>query len=250
MPLIPTPTIRIGCSGWNYRHWRGAFYPRGLPAKRWFAFYADQFDAVEINNSFYRLPSEATFRAWHDQAPENFRYAVKANRFITQAKKLKDAEAPLARMMAPTRALGDRLGPLLFQLPPRFRLNLPRLEAFLRLLPDDVDCAFEFRDMSWYCDDVFAMLDGHGAGICAHDFPGVTSPRLAVGHLAYLRFHGSAGKYVGRYADAALLSAADWLSAEARRGRPGWAFFNNDAAAAAVEDALTLRAMVRQGGGR
>src|SRR5690242_7141372 len=108
MPRSAQPSVRIGCSGWTYRHWRGAFYPRDLPAKRWFAFYADQFDAVEIYNSFYRLPSEATFRAWHDQAPGNFRYAVKANRFITQAKKLKDAEAPFARMMVPTRALGDR----------------------------------------------------------------------------------------------------------------------------------------------
>jgi uncharacterized protein YecE (DUF72 family) len=236
--------IRIGCSGWNYRHWRGRFYPRGLPQKHWFAFYAEHFDTVEINNSFYRLPPAETFGKWRDQAPPDFRYAVKANRFLTQAKKLKDCAEPLARMLAPVRALGDRLGPILYQLPPRFRINLERLESFLRLLPNDVTSVFEFRDRSWYVAETYALLDRYGAAFCVHDMTGFASARIAVGPIAYVRFHGAGGKYWGRYADEALLSWTDWLVAQAREGRPVWAYFNNDIDAHAIDDARTLKAMV------
>ncbi|HVJ01521.1 MAG TPA: DUF72 domain-containing protein [Sphingomonas sp.] len=238
--------VRIGCSGWIYRHWRGRFYPEKLAVKKWFAFYAEHFDTVEINNSFYRLPKAETFDIWAAQAPPGFRYAVKANRFLTQAKKLKDCEEPLQRMMPPFRHLGKTLGPILYQLPPRFRLNLERLESFLELVPKDVTNVFEFRDKSWYTDEVFALLERHGASFCGHDMPGLESPRLAVGPAAYLRFHGGQGKYWGRYPDEALLAAADWIAAEARAGREVWAYFNNDTEGAAIEDALTLKAMVAQ----
>src|SRR3954470_10773127 len=130
--------IRIGCSGWNYRHWRGLFYPEKMPVKGWFDFYAEQFDTVEINNSFYRLPKAETFDKWRDQARPGFCYAVKANRFLTQAKKLKDCAEPVARMMPPVRHLGATLGPILYQLPPNLQLNLDRLQEFLALLPADL----------------------------------------------------------------------------------------------------------------
>jgi len=240
------PEIRVGCSGWNYRHWRGDFYPAGLAVKRWFAHYAAVFDTVEINNTFYRLPPRATFAAWREQAPPGFRYAVKANRFLTQAKKLKDCEEPLERMMTSFEALKPALGPILYQLPPRFRINLERLESFLALVPRDVTSVFEFRDTSWYVDEVFALLERYGASFCAHDMPGSVSPRLAVGPIAYLRFHGGIAKYWGRYSDAALLEWTDWIAAQARDGRPVWAYFNNDPEAHAIHDAQTLRAMVRQ----
>ena len=238
--------IRIGCSGWNYRHWRERFYPKGLPQRRWFAFYAEHFDTVEINNSFYRLPKAETFEAWRAQAPPGFCYAVKANRFLTQAKKLKDCEEPLQRMMAPFRALGDRLGPILFQLPPRFRINLERLETFLKLLPKDVASVFEFREPSWYVPETFALLDRHGAGFCVHDMPGSATERIATGRLAYVRFHGTNGKYHGRYPDQRLLSWTDWIVAQARNGRPVWCYFNNDIDGHAIDDAQTLKAMVTQ----
>lgn len=240
------PAIRIGCSGWNYRHWRGAFYPAKLPVKHWFAHYAQHFDTVEINNSFYRLPKAETFDAWREHAPPGFRYAVKANRFLTQAKKLKDCEAPLARMLPPFRHLGPTLGPVLYQLPPRFRCNLERLESFLRLLPTDMTSVFEFRDSSWYDDAALALLDHYGAGFCTHDMPGLASPRWASGTCAYLRFHGGQGKYWGRYADEALLDWTDWIAAQVRAGRTVWVYFNNDIDAAAIQDAATLRAMLRQ----
>ena len=238
--------IRIGCSGWNYRHWRERFYPKDLPQRRWFDFYAEHFDTVEINNSFYRLPKAETFEAWRRQAPPGFCYAVKANRFLTQAKKLKDCAEPLARMMAPFRALGDRLGPILYQLPPHFRINLERLDEFLALVPKDVTNVFEFRDPTWYVDETVALLEQHGASFCVHDMKGSATERIAVGAAAYVRFHGGTGKYRGRYADKVLHSWTDWLVEQAEAGRAVWCYFNNDIDAHATDDALTLKAMVAQ----
>jgi uncharacterized protein YecE (DUF72 family) len=240
------PAVRIGCSGWNYRHWRGAFYPDRLPVKAWFAYYAEQFDTVEINNSFYRLPKAETFDTWREQAPPGFRYSVKANRFITQAKKLKDCEAPVGRMIEPTRHLGSALGPILYQLPPSLGLNLERLESFLELLPTDLTHVFEFRDKSWYTDSVLELLKRFDAGFVVHDFPGRTSPRWVAAGLVYVRFHGGIGKYYGRYSEEALLDWSAWMAAEARAGRSVWVYFNNDVAAAAIDDARTLKAMIRQ----
>ena len=241
--------MRIGCSGWNYRHWRGLFYPEKLPVKRWFAHYAETFDTVEINNSFYRLPKAETFDAWREQAPPGFCYAVKANRFLTQAKKLKDCEEPIERMMTPFRHLGDRLGPILYQLPPRFKVNLERLESFLDIVPKDVANVFEFRDPSWYSDAVFTLLDRYGASFCIHDMPGSVTPREAVGPLAYVRFHGAISKYWGNYPEERLLEWADWVKAQSDGGRAVWAYFNNDPEAQAIDDALTLRSMVGQRSG-
>ena len=238
--------IHVGCSGWNYRHWRGPFYPGKLPVRDWFRFYAEQFDTVEINNSFYRLPKAETFDKWRDQAPPGFIYAVKANRFLTQAKKLKDCAEPVARMMAPVRHLGPTLGPILYQLPPNLRINLPRLEEFLSLLPRELIHVFEFREPSWYVRDTLDLLERYGASLCCHDMAGSTSERLGVGPAAYVRFHGAGGKYWGRYADQTLLGWADWMGEQAQSGRTVWAYFNNDTGAHAIADALTLKAMVRQ----
>jgi uncharacterized protein YecE (DUF72 family) len=240
------PRVRIGCSGWVYQHWRGLFYPADLPAKRWFEFYADEFDTVEIYHSFSRLPKPETFDAWRRQTPDGFRYAVKAQRYVTQATKLKDGEETVPRIMSPIRHLGPTLGPVLYQLPPRFKLNLERLDSFLRVVPKDVTNVFEFRDPSWYDDAMFALLERHGASFVAHDMPGSKSPRLAVGPIAYARFHGGTGKYSGRYPDKVLTEWADWIAGQVREGRPVWAYFNNDAHAHAIHDAQTLRAMARQ----
>jgi uncharacterized protein YecE (DUF72 family) len=246
--MTPRPSIRIGCSGWVYRHWRGDFYPATLATKRWFAYYAEQFDTVEINNSFYRLPSPSAFAGWREQAPPGFRYAVKANRFLTQAKKLKDCAEPLARMMAPLRALGEATGPILYQLPPRFRINLERLESFLTLLPTDLQHVFEFRDPSWHDDAVPALLERYGASICAHDLPGFGSPRWACGPVAYVRFHGGVGKYWGRYSDEALAQWTDWIVGQQDAGRAVWAYFNNDIDGHAIHDVRTLKAMIARAG--
>jgi uncharacterized protein YecE (DUF72 family) len=239
-----SPTIRVGCSGWNYRHWRGPFYPDTLRVKDWFAFYAEHFDTVEINNSFYRLPKAETFGAWRDQAPPGFLYSVKANRFITQAKKLKDCDEPVDRMMSPTRHLGRALGPILYQLPPSFRINLERLEAFLKLLPADLTHVFEFREKSWYTDATLALLNRYRAGFVVHDFLGKASPRWVAGDVIYVRFHGGLGKYHGRYSEGLLSGWAEWMVQHAAAGRSVWVYFNNDIQAAAIDDAMALKSMI------
>jgi uncharacterized protein YecE (DUF72 family) len=241
-------SIRVGCSGWVYKHWRGLFYPEGLRQTRWFARYAEEFDTVEINNSFYHLPKPATFEKWRKQAPPGFCYAVKANRYLTQAKKLKDCEEPMDRMMSAVRHLGDRLGPMLYQLPPSMKINLERLESFLKILPHGVASVFEFREKSWYVPETYALLDRYGASFCVHDMPGLATPRVAVGPVVYVRFHGGAGKYWGRYSDERLLRWTDWLVEQSKPGRFSkcWCYFNNDIHAHAIEDARTLKAMVRQ----
>ncbi|MFL5901577.1 MAG: DUF72 domain-containing protein, partial [Solirubrobacterales bacterium] len=221
-------------------------YPEGLPQKRWFARYAEEFDTVEINNSFYRLPSGDTFEKWRNQAPPGFCYAVKANRYLTQAKKLKECEEPLERMMTAVRRLGDRLGPMLYQLPPGMKRNLERLESFLKILPKDVTSVFEFRNADWYAPETYALLDRYGASFCVHDMPGSRTERIAVGPIAYVRFHGGEGKYWGRYSDEGLLGWTDWLLQQTRTGKSCWCYFNNDIHGHAIDDARTLKSMVGQ----
>ena len=238
--------IHVGCSGWVYKHWRGLLYPEGLPQKRWFERYAEDFDTVEINASFYRVPLASTFEGWRNKAPPGFRYAVKVNRFITHMKKLLDCEQPLKDFIALVRPLGQTLGPLLYQLPPSLHKDLPRLDAFLQRLPDDLEQVVEFRHKSWYDDDVLALLDRFGIGFVAHDLKGLESPRWASGRTAYVRFHGAGGKYWGRYSDEALLGWTDWCLQQARHGRSVWCYFNNDIHGHAIEDARTLKSMVGQ----
>ena len=244
MELDHSRRVRIGCSGWQYRHWRGDFYPAGLPQSRWFAHYALSFDTVEINNSFYRLPDGATFARWRDQAPARFLYAVKASRFLTHMKKLKDPEQPLARFFENVRELGPRLGPVLYQLPPRWPVNVERLEQFLAALPRGVRHTVEFRDPSWYDDRVFALLRRYRVALCLHDMQGSAADRVAVGPFIYVRFHFGTSKYGGAYTDARLDDWAVWLAARAAEGLRVFAYFNNDTGGHAPRDAARLRQRV------
>jgi uncharacterized protein YecE (DUF72 family) len=241
-----TGRVRIGCSGWIYRHWRERFYPAKLAQHRWFAFYADTFETVELNTSFYHLPKPETFTKWRDQAPPGFSYAVKAPRFITHMKKLKDCAEPVGEFLRRARNLGGAIGPILYQLPPRWACNTERLEEFIGLLSPDLTHVFEFREKSWLTEAVLALLDSRNVSFCVHDMAGSTTERWAAGPIAYVRFHGGVGKYWGRYSDEGLLSWTDWIVGEARGGRDVWCYFNNDIHGHAIDDALTLRAMVSQ----
>ena len=231
---------RIGCSGWQYRHWRGNFYPGDLPQSRWLEHYATKFDTVEINNTFYRLPEASAFAAWARRAPRGFAYAVKASRFLTHMKKLKDPAQPLRRFFSRARRLGPAFGPVLYQLPPRWPVNVERLQAFLRLLPRARWHAIEFRDPSWYDDRVFELLKRYRVALCLHDMPGSASGRLATAPFVYVRFHGTS-KYAGSYGDGTLDEWAEWLAARAREGCAVYAYFNNDVGGHAPRDAVRLR---------
>jgi uncharacterized protein YecE (DUF72 family) len=232
---------RIGCSGWQYKHWRGDFYRAGLPLAGWFGHYASVFDTVEINNSFYRLPEASTFAKWADQAPARFLFAVKASRFLTHMKKLKDPEEPIDRLFSRMRELRNHLGPVLYQLPPGWKLDRDRLEHFLQVLPRDVRQVVEFRDPSWYTDDVFALLERHGVALCLHDMRGSATGRRQTRPFVYVRFHGASGTYSGGYPAHRLRGWAEWIRAQIAGGTDVYAYFNNDVGGHAPRDALTLR---------
>jgi len=240
---LPRAVVHVGCSGWQYRHWRGNFYPATLPQKAWLEYYARHFDTVEINNTFYRLPEPATFKDWRRRVPRHFTYAVKASRFLTHMKKLKAPEEPVQRFFARARHLGSALGPILYQLPPHWPVNVSRLETFLDALPSRRRHAIEFREPSWYSEDVFALLESYRVALCLHDMPGSESPRLVTGSFVYVRFHGAqgTGKYIGTYTDRALEDWAQWVSGRLRAGLQVYVYFNNDAGGHAPRDAARLR---------
>lgn len=232
----------MGCSGWEYTHWRGGFYPLELPRAAWFQHYARIFDTVEINNTFYRLPEKDTFARWASQAPPGFVCAVKASRFLTHMKKLKDPEQPLTLLFDRMEPLGRHLGPVLYQLPSGWKLNRDRLEQFLQVLPLAVRHAVEFRDSTWYTDDVYAALDRYRVSLCLHDMPGSATGRRRVGPCVYVRFHGAGeAKYGGAYSDHRLREWAEWLNEQRASGADVYAYFNNDVGGHAPRDAATLR---------
>ena len=235
---------RVGCSGWQYKHWRGDFYPLDVPAARWFEHYAARFETVEINNSFYRLPEAETFARWRERAPGRFLFAVKASRFLTHMKKLKDPEEPIDRLFTRMRQLGNRLGPVLYQLPPGFKLDLARLEHFLHVLPRDATHVMEFRDPSWYADTVSTLLERYRVSRCLHDMKGSATGRERVGPVVYVRYHGASGTYSGGYQADRLASWAEWMQAERNAGVNVFAYFNNDVGGHAPRDAMTLRQLL------
>jgi uncharacterized protein YecE (DUF72 family) len=232
---------RIGCSGWEYKHWRGDLYPPSIARTSWFQHYAQIFDTVEINNTFYRLPERRTFAGWAERAPHGFLYSVKASRFLTHMKKLKDPDEPLDRLFSRMTALDDHLGPVLYQLPPGWKLDRARLEQFLQVLPHGFRHVMEFRDPSWYSDDVLVMLERYRVALCLHDMRGSATGRERVGPFVYVRFHGASGTYNGSYPDRRLCDWATWLTVQQRAGTAVYAYFNNDVGGHAPRNALTLR---------
>ncbi len=207
--------LRVGCSGWSYKDWRGPVYPSDAPTSEWFAVYARMFDTVELNTTFYRLPTERAVDAWRASAPEGFLYAVKVGQFGSHRMKLKDPTSWLANHVERARRLGPHLGPNLVQLPPRWKRDVHRLDDFLAAAPDDMRWAVEFREPSWLHDDVFAVLERHGAALCIHDLID-GHPWLRTTSWTYVRFHGPQATqlpYHGRYGGARLRRAAERLSA-------------------------------------
>ncbi len=237
--------IFVGTSGYQYDHWRRVLYPEGLGQSHWLARYAEVFGTVELNVTFYRLPTAAAVERWRDETPDGFLFALKGSRYLTHVKRLLDAGQGLRRFFRVVRRLGPKLGPVLWQLPPQMRPDLGRLEAFLARLPADVRHAVEFRGEGWYAAETCALLDGHGVAFCEHDLVARRPPRLT-GGFRYLRFHGTTAPYSGRYGRAALGTVAEDLRRWRRRG-DAFAYFNNDLGGCAVRDALDLGALLAAG---
>lgn len=248
----------IGCSGWHYKSWKGLVYPSDLPNRAWLKAYTSRFSTVELNNSFYRLPSEETFAAWRAQVPRGFLFAVKASRFLTHIKRLREPEEPLTRLLSHAKALGPALGPLLYQIPPRWFPDAARLETFLAALPERITLraprrlhhVIEIRDPRGYEPWVIDMLRSYNVTLCVHDMAGSESPLLAVGPIVYVRFHGYGQKYGGSYPDELLSEWAEWIRGALAGGRDAYVYFNNDINGYAVRDAERLRRLVTGRGSR
>ena len=237
--------IYIGTSGWSYKHWRGTFYPQEIKVKNHFSYYLQHFNTVEINNSFYRLPSEETFLNWKKIVPDDFTYVIKANRFITHIKKLHDPAVTLAPFMGHVKLLGKKLGPVLFQLPPFMKSNTVLLEAFLEELPKKFRYVFEFRNPDWYKPEIYDLLKKHNCAFCIYELAGHISPSQITADFVYLRLHGPGNKYQGSYSDETLQSWADeclkWSET-----KDVFVYFDNDQNGYAAFNALKLRELTAQ----
>jgi len=227
----------IGTSGWQYRHWRGRFYPVGLPQARWLEHYAERFATVEVNATFYRLPAPATFAAWRRRTPDGFVMAVKASRYLTHVRRLREPEDAVARLMAATAELGPRLGPVLVQLPPTLPRDLGALEATLAAFPAGVRVAVEPRHDSWMEPGTMALLERHGAALCLADRPGLRSEPRRTASWGYIRFHEGRASPRPCYGQRALDGWAARLAELFPPDETVYAFFNNDPEGCAVRDA-------------
>lgn len=239
---VPAP--RIGTSGWHYKHWTGTYYPQKTSGPKMLALYLQDFDTVEINNSFYRLPKPETIRCWRDSVPSNFEFAVKASRFITHNLKLKNPQNALDRFLPVVEVFGDKLGPILFQTPPQWRVNLERLEEFLALMPRHLRYTFEFREPSWMCDQVYAILRRFNAALCIYEIAGYHSPIELTADWTYVRLHGPGGKYQGSYSDAVLRTWASRLSVWQEQGVRSYIYFDNDDSGFAPRNALLVKELL------
>lgn len=238
--------VRIGTSGWHYAHWRGPFYPERFSTAKMLGFYLERFDTVEINNSFYKLPSAETFSFWRDHTPASFRFAVKASRYITHNKKLKDPQNALDRFLPPTSELHEKLGPILFQLPPKWRINLERLDECLSTLPKGKrwHYAFEFREPTWLNERTYNILRAHNAAFCIYELAGFRTENVITADWAYVRLHGPGGKYQGSYSTQQLSEWAARISDWSTRLKAIYVYFDNDQAGYAVQNALELKNLV------
>ncbi len=236
--------IWIGTSGWHYKHWLGTFYPARLPASQMLANYVQHFDTVELNNTFYKLPSESSLLSWREETPPHFHFAVKGSRFLTHMKKLSNAHDGLNRFLEAVTILEPKLGPILFQLPPRWELNLERLASFLAIFPRYLRGVFEFRNPTWDTPQIYDLLAQNNMAYCIFDLAGYLSPIQVTADFAYIRLHGPGGKYQGSYSDEALTHWAKQIAEWNEKLAAVYVYFDNDDSGYAARDALRLKALL------
>jgi uncharacterized protein YecE (DUF72 family) len=236
--------IYIGTSGWQYGHWSGQFYPSNLPKEKYLEYYAQHLQSVEVNSSFYGLPEPEVARNWREKTPPGFIFSVKASRYLTHMKKLKDPQKPLFNFLESIQELKGKLGPVLFQLPPNWNFNAERLVNFLEILPSGYRYAFEFRDSSWFNSWVYEALRNQHAAFCIYDLNGQVSPKEITSDFVYVRLHGPLDPYEGKYGTQALAVWVGQISTWSSLGKDIYCYFNNDMAGYAVQNALELKSMV------
>ncbi|MCX7635638.1 MAG: DUF72 domain-containing protein [Syntrophales bacterium] len=235
--------VLVGTAGWSYGHWEGVFYPVGLPVKARLSHYAQHFATVEVNASFYRLPAVPTFLAWREQTPAGFVMAVKANRYLTHVKRLQAPAEPLARLFQAARALGDKLGPVLFQLPPSLAFDGPLLADFCAALRGyNHRCAWEVRHASWLCEAAYTILADHGLALCIADTAGrYPYSEVLTTDFVYVRLHGGEVLYKSCYTEGELQA---WAEKIRYWNRDAYVYFDNDYGGYAVENAVRLRELL------
>lgn len=236
----------IGTSGWSYDHWAGKFYPMDIPKSRWLDYYCRHFSTVEINNSFYRLPEETTFQKWRERVPQGFILAVKASRYITHIKKLNDPAGSTEFFLTRVISLNDKLGPILFQLPPGLKVRSDRLNQLLQALPKNLRYCFEFRHTSWFCKEVYDLLRQYNIALCIADSPKFPMVIQRTADFSYLRLHGSKMLYRSCYSSDELKSWAGRIEGILNENADVYVYFDNDAEGYAVRNALELMSILNR----
>ena len=238
--IYPAMRGRIGTSGWQYKHWKGNFYPDRLPTTKWLAHYGEQFDTVELNSTFYRLPKSETFARWADEVPAGFLFSVKASRYLTHVRRLREPQDPVRRLLDSTESLGKKLGPVLLQLPPNMKADAEALSAVLAAFPASVRVAVEFRHESWYSTEVRRVLEKQGSACVLSDTEGRKSPLWRTADWTYARFHAGRAQPPTNYGRQALKTWASDLAAHWSGADEVFAYFNNDGHGCAPRNALTF----------
>lgn len=236
--------IYIGTSGWHYKHWVGRFYPEGTKESELLAYYLKFFKTVELNNSFYRLPSPQTFKNWKRSVPGDFVFAVKGSRFITHMKKLNVERQSISIFFQSVKQLKEKLGPILFQLPPKWNINEQRLAGFLRILPRNHRYAFEFRNQTWYSENVYELLRKYNCSFCIYELEHHVSPLITTADFVYVRLHGPAGKYAGSYTNAELKKWTKRCQQWQKQRKDVYVYFDNDQSGYAAFNAKTLQKLL------
>lgn len=240
--------IRIGTSGWSYSHWKGPFYPEDLSNVKMLPFYFQRLNTVEINSSFYHLPLQKTFERWRTSSPDDFIFAVKASRYMTHVKKMTDCGQAVERFFERASGLGEKIGPVLFQLPPRLKLDPERLREFLRLLPASFRYSFEFRNSGWFHPEIFSMLSEFRAAFCIYELNGLISPMEVTADFVYLRLHGPEGKYQGCYSMEQLRAWHERFEKWTGQSRDVFCYFDNDQSGYAAINAVELQRLLTRAG--
>lgn len=241
-----TPDLLLGTSGFTYKHWKGIFYPLELPQKRWFEFFCEKFNTVELNASFYRIPTLKTVEGWNQRSPDDFYFSVKMSRLITHTKKLRNCTDELQWFFSNFRPLYSKIKAILVQLPPAMKFNPGLIKEFSHLLPSGFKFAFEFRNTSWYRDETYDMLSEANHIFCIHDMASIPTEKIVTTNAVYIRFHGFDSTYGGDYPEQHLNEWAEWIASQVQNNRSVYGYFNNDIGGYAVKNCLSLRRLVQE----
>ena len=233
--------VNIGTSGWSYKHWRGNFYPDNLTEKQYLKYYSENFSTVEINSSFYHLPLESTITHWAETVPQDFIFSVKASRYITHMKKLTDPEKSVELFFERIEAFKDKLGPILFQLPPHFEFNPERLKSFLEVLPENYKYAFEFRDTSWFNPLTYDLLKEKNIAFCIYKLGDFYSPQEITSDFVYIRCHGPVNLGQALYSHEKIIEFSNEIKDYLKLGKNVFCYFNNDQSGYATQNATELQ---------